>query len=183
MQNKATKALPILFSLLAFVLFSSAVFAQNTKIGVVNYNQLLVNLPEINKAEEELVSLENTWQARLEEEVTKFQAKLQQFRTMAEEGLMSPREIQERESELETDREAVIALQQTMEQQIRLKRSELLTPLMNTLDQAIEEIGLEQGYSYILDLSRGEVLYFQAYNNISKEVEARYKKLRNAEKE
>lgn len=159
-------------------LFSNSVHAQNAKIGFVNYSELLMNLPEIAQADQELRSLTNTWEQRLEEDYNKFQAKFQQYMTMAEQGLLSRRQIEEKDQELDKDREALIAMQMTMEQQIREKRRELLTPLLSKLEQAVREVAVEHGYNYILDASAGDLLFVDEVNDVGPKVKERYRALR-----
>jgi len=40
------------------------------------------------------------------------------------------------------------------------KESQLLQPIIEKADKAIKEVGKENGYTYIFDLSRGSVVYF-----------------------
>lgn len=158
--------------------FNNNAQAQNSKIGFVNYSDLLMNLPEIAQADEELRALTNTWEERIEEDYNKFQAKFQQYMTMAEQGLLSRRQIEEKDQELDKDREALIALQTTMEQQIRQKRRDLLTPLLSKLEQAVREVAIENGYNYILDASAGDLLFVHEANDVGPKVKERYQALR-----
>ena len=168
----------VLFFVAATSLQMQTANAQSANIAYVNYDNLISNLPEINEADAELRDLNTEWENRLEKEFTAFQAKVQQYQNMAEEGLLSPREIQEKETELEKERETVMGLQTTMERQVRQKRNELLRPLIETLDRAISQVAEENNYNYVLDSSAGDLLFFEEANDIGSKVKERYQQIR-----
>ncbi|GEM_PF-1496446 len=154
-----------------------AVHAQDANIAYVDYDGLISDLPDIMEADRQLQALNAEWEQRMEQEFNTFQAKVQQYQNMAEEGLLSPREIQEKEQELEQERDKVVALQNEMEREVRAKRNELLRPLIEKLDTAITQVAQEKGIHYVLDSSAGDLLFFEEANDISREVRERYNSL------
>lgn len=156
---------------------AQAVHAQDANIAYVDYDGLISDLPDIMEADRQIQAINAEWEQRMEREFNEFQAKVQQYQNMAEEGLLSPREIQEKEQELEQERDKVMGLQNEMERDVRAKRNEILRPLIEKLDTAISQIAEEKGINYVLDSSAGDLLFFEEANDISREVRQRYNEL------
>ena len=50
--------------------------------------------------------------------------------------------------------------QSNAQNQMEEKKVELLTPVYQRIDKAIKDVGKENGFFYIFDLSKGSLLYF-----------------------
>jgi len=62
-------------------------------------------------------------------------------------------------TELQELQQRIQNYQMTAQQQIQQKQAELLSPVFDKAEQAIEEVGKEQGLLYVFDIGSQVVLY------------------------
>jgi outer membrane protein len=67
---------------------------------------------------------------------------------------------QTKEKEIVDLQERLQNFQQTAQQDIQQKEAELWQPVIDKANNAIQEVGKENGFTYIFDVSAGVVLYF-----------------------
>ncbi|MFK7935785.1 MAG: OmpH family outer membrane protein [Saprospiraceae bacterium] len=148
--------------LLALLLFFAAAtttsFAQ--KYGHLNAGNLLEKLPEVAQADSQMEAYQKQMIAKGEDMAKKFQAKYTKFAQEAQQGLHSPVQQQDMEAELQKEQQAIVAYEQEVRQKVAAKREELLAPILNKVNDAIQAVGKEQGYSMIFDSSIPNVLLF-----------------------
>ena len=60
-----------------------------------------------------------------------------------------------------------------MQQKLLEKEQELLQPILDRVNNAIQSVAEEKGYTYIFDLSSGAILYADEAADVSAEVKAR----------
>ncbi len=166
MKNKTFFA----FCCISF-LFSSACFGQ-VKIGYTNIELVLVYMPESQNLEQTL----NTYQKKLSEQLqVKEQyakSRLEEYITEKEKSEWSQLEQEQREKELmELDQE-IQKFAQEAEQKLLSKREELLAPILEKLQNAIDKVAKEKGYTYILNQTTSggvsTILYGPEENDITK---------------
>ena len=64
-----------------------------------------------------------------------------------------------REKELEQMSQNIQSFYQTAQEDMQKKQQELTQPVIDKARKAVEDVGSEQGFMYIFDVSKGEVLY------------------------
>ncbi|HKK43628.1 MAG TPA: OmpH family outer membrane protein, partial [Bacteroidales bacterium] len=67
---------------------------------------------------------------------------------------------QTKQQELSDLNKRIQDFQTNAQQQLQDKQVELFQPIYSKVDQAIKDVGKENGYTYIFDISKGSVLYF-----------------------
>jgi outer membrane protein len=114
-------------------------------------------LPERADAEKKIQNLAKTLESRLSAMSAEYQQKVQTYQN--EQGEMSAT-IRDSEARSIMELEQRISeFQQNAQNEIQQKENELLDPMIRRLTKAIEEVGKETGFDYILDTSSGTVLY------------------------
>ncbi|MEL7020216.1 MAG: OmpH family outer membrane protein, partial [Bacteroidota bacterium] len=98
--------------------------------------------------------------AKGEEMAKKFQEKYSKFAQEIQQGLHSPLQQQNMEAELQKEQDAIVKYEQEVRQKVAAKREELLAPILNRVNDAIQTVGKEQGYAMIFDSSIPNVLLF-----------------------
>ena len=151
------KILKVFFLFVAMFAMNGFVSAQTVKIAHVNTNELLEEMPERAKAEKELEKYYGELQDQLKTMYTEYQNKLQDYQTNAE--TMSNLVKQSKEKELVDLESRITAFQSSAETDFDAKRAELLKPLLEKIQTAINTVGKEKGYTYILDLATGAAVY------------------------
>jgi outer membrane protein len=116
-------------------------------------------MPERTAAEAEF----NTFQGELEEilgEMQKdYQAKLGEFEAMGEE--VSDIKRNAKIAEIQDVQQRIQNYQVTAQQQVQQKQAELLGPVFDKAEKAIEDVAKEQGLIYVFDSGAGNrtILY------------------------
>ena len=151
------RVLKIFFLFVDMFAMNGFVSAQTVKIAHVNTNELLEQMPERAKAEKELEAYYGELQEQLKTMYTEYQNKLQDYQANAE--TMSNLVKQSKEKELVDLESRITAFQANAESDFDAKRAELLKPLLEKIQNAINSVGKEKGYTYILDLATGAAVY------------------------
>lgn len=144
--------------IIIIMLLTGAIFAADAqKLGHTNIQDLLMILPERAEAEKKIQKLAETLEKRLSAMTAEYQTKVQTYQN--EQGEMSAT-IRDSEARSIMELEQRInEFQQNAQNEIQQKENELLNPMIERLTKAIEQVGKEHGFSYILDTSSGTVLY------------------------
>jgi outer membrane protein len=154
---------------LAFFAGSSAI-AQ--KLGYVDTEYILQNIPEYQDAQTEIDDLSSLWQSEIEEKYAEVDRLYKAYQTDA---VLLPEELrQKREQEIIDFEKQVKALQRQRfgpEGDLFTKRQELIRPIQEKVFNAIEEIAQKKNYGFIFDKAGGPVImYVDPRNDISDEV-------------
>lgn len=75
--------------------------------------------------------------------------------------------------ELQDLQNRMIQLQQSAEEKVGKKRDELIKPILEKAQNAIQTVGKENGYSYIFDASGGAVVFAKDSDNVMPLVKAK----------
>ena len=139
------------------MLLPLGVFAQEMKIAVVDAQAIFSELPELSSVENEIMALNQQYEKELEgmrEEYNKKYSDLTAAQDSLTENIkmMRLQEIQDIQTRMEN-------LMRMAQQVISQKQEELLAPLYKKLNDAIEAVGEEKGYTYILTKNTQVVMY------------------------
>jgi len=151
------KKLLIIF--LGLALTVSSVNAQElpTKLGHINAQEILQAMPERAKAEKEITDLRTNLESTLQELSKEYEGKVGQFQQMDPSTPVTTQEALKNEIiGLET---RIQSFQVNAEQELVQKQEALLQPMLKKVQDAIDVVGKENGFTYIFDVSTGSVLY------------------------
>ncbi len=135
----------------------SGVTNAQVKIAHVNTAEILDVMPDKAKAEKDLEKYYNELQAQLQTMASEYQTKMQDYE--ANQATMSNLVKQSKEKEIIDIQNRIQQFQANAEQEFEAKRAELLSPILEKIQTAINNVGKEKGYSYILDLATGAAVY------------------------
>ena len=131
--------------------------AQTVKIAHVNTSDVMNAMPDKAKAEKSLEKYYNELQEQLKTMYTEYQNKLQDYQSNVE--TMSNLVKQSKEKELVDLESRITAFQGNAENEFEAKRAELLKPILDKIQNAINAVGKEKGYTYIIDLATGAAVF------------------------
>jgi outer membrane protein len=156
-----------LILLMLFLSFSAA----EIKIGYVDSNEIMSKFEEVRQVQ---VDLEKE-QRRLESEFNSLVAQLDSLQQDYERQrlLMSETRRQEKENEIINMKKTAEEFQLKKfgpEGEIYRRQNELLKPVLKKIDVAIQKVGNEQGYDFILDAMSGALLYALDSHNLTEDV-------------
>ena len=167
-MNKLIKAG---FLSLALMLVAITVQAQN--FGYVNSQQIIGELAEVKEANANLETFGEQLQKKYQQMLQSLQTKYQDLERKQQEGLLSPKQLEEEAKKLKDEELKLAQFEQNSQQQILQKQEQLLQPIMDKYQQAIKDVAAEGGYSYIFDLSMGVILYADENTDVSDKVKAK----------
>ena len=157
------------FTILSTILLSIA-FSE-IKIGYVDSNEIMNNFEEVRQVQ---VDLEKE-QKRLETEFNDLVYSLDSLKQDYERQrlLMSDTRRNEKENEITYKERSIQKFQLDKfgpEGEIYRKQNQLLKPVLGKIDDAIQKVGSERGYDFILDAMSGALLYALDSHNLTEDV-------------
>ncbi|MCF8237341.1 MAG: OmpH family outer membrane protein [Saprospiraceae bacterium] len=161
----------LLFSMLAVVL--TVGFASAQKVGHVHSIQLLSQLPEIAVADSLLAIFQVELQAKGDSMLTALQTNYQAYVKESQSGTLSKIQAQTKEAALQEQQTALQGFEQAGQQLIMAKRQALYDPILNKVDEAIKQVGKEEGYQMIFDSSVQAMVFTNGAEDILSKVLAK----------
>ena len=103
-------------------------------------------------------------ETQLQAMYSEYQTKAGEFQT--NEGLMTDIVKEAKIKEIQDLELRIQQFQQTSQESIQQKRNEVLSPLLEKAQNAIDEVAKEQNYTYIFDISLGSIVYGEESRDI-----------------
>jgi len=161
----------IQLAFVAMLILAATTSATAQKFGYVNSAEILSELPAMKAAESNLEGLQKQLQKKGQSMVQTFQTDYQALQAQAQEGTMSPKQQQEAAAKLQVREEEIGKFEQSMMSDLQKKRTELLEPIYDSINNAIKEVAEEDGYQFIFD--QQVLLYGQESQDVSAKVKAK----------
>lgn len=139
--------------LLAALVLTLPAQAQELKVGYTDYEVLLANMPQMEEVQTQLQTFYTETQQRLQTQAQDFQDKAQRYERQA--SLLSAEARAEREAELNTLQQAVQTAAQEADQQLAQRRLELMRPLFERLQAAIDTVSKNKSLDIVLPTQVG----------------------------
>jgi len=150
-----------LIKLLVITLFlfsGTAVNAQNYTFGHINSQELLSIMPERDSAEAKIQQYAKELEGELEIMQVEYRNKLNDY--LEKQDNLTPLVKQTKEQELSEFQSRIQEFSTSAQQELRQQETQLIQPIIQKAEKAIKDVGKENGYIYVFDLSRGTVIYF-----------------------
>jgi outer membrane protein len=155
---------------MSILLVGMSAIAQ-TKIGYINSQEIVSLMPETKKANAEVETYQKTFVDQIKTMQTELESKYKAYQAGAK--TMSDAIKDVKEKELQDLQGRIGSFEQTAKEKIDDKVSELIAPINDKAQKAIEAVAKEKGYNYILDSSAGGLLYATPSDNIIDAVKAK----------
>ena len=138
--------------LCAAMLFPIFAGAQSHKIGIVDSQKVLSEMPEMKSMQSELDNLAKKYEDTLVQLQKEFQTKYQDF--VKEKETMVESIKSRKQQELEDLSKRIQDLNNVAQQDMQKKQVELFAPIQTKLREAINKVGNDGGFTYIMDSSQ-----------------------------
>ena len=135
----------------------SGVSNAQVKIAHVNTAEILDAMPDKATAEKSLEKYYGELQSQLETMAKEYQTKMQDYE--ANQATMSNLVKQSKEKEIIDLQTRIQTFQANAENEFESKRAELLKPILDKIQTAINNVGKEKGYTYVIDLATGAAVF------------------------
>ena len=163
---------------IALFAFVALIFAANTeataqKLAHLNVDELLSLMPETKAAEEEIQAYANALQKDMEEMQTEAQSRYENL--MANQANWTQLRLSKEQEELEMLAQRIQEYQGQAQQDLQKKQMDLMKPIIEKAQNAVNEIAREKGFEYVLDSSqsKGVVIFAEKGEDILPYVKAK----------
>lgn len=136
--------------------------AAQSKFGYLSYREIITAMPEYAQVQADLQEL----RAKCEDEIKRSDREFNKRYTEFIDGQASFPDIirTKRQKELQELMDRSIAFKKEVEQTMSSARAELMKPLKEKVDLALQAVCIESGYDYILNTDRDAYLYINEAN-------------------
>ncbi|MFA6456868.1 MAG: OmpH family outer membrane protein [Bacteroidota bacterium] len=139
---------------LFFVLLvcSIAAIAQqqpSLKIGYVNSETIIKELPEAKDSQAKLEAILKGWQDEIEKRGQALQSKYEEYQKQA--NMLNESTKQAKQKELVDDEQKLNQYRQEKQQELAVQRDKIMKPIQEKVFKAIEKVAKEQKLSFVLD--------------------------------
>lgn len=153
--------------------FLSATTADAQKFGYINSSAVLAELPEVQQMRSNLESLQTQLQKKGQQMLTDYQKQQQDAVAKQQSGTMSPNEEKTALENLQKKEQEILKFEQEMQQKLATKEQELLSPILERVNNAIQAVAKEQGFQFVFDTTSGVLLYADESQDITAMVKAK----------
>ena len=144
--------------LILFVFAGNSVMAQSFKFGHINSDELIQALPEFDSANvkleayrKELINYLELMSVELNNKSDAYNKEMKNLTDLVK---------QTKETELVDLNRKIQQFQTDAQEKLQQKQVELFQPVYAKVDKAIKDVGKENGFLYVFDISKGSLLYF-----------------------
>lgn len=156
---------------IVLLLLMAAINVQAQKFGYINTAEILADMPEVKQAEVDIENFSTALQKKGQAKVKTLEEKYGKIQQQMQAGNLSPVQQQQAQADLQKDQEELAKFEQEMVGQIQTKRQNALQPIYDKLNNAIEQVAKENGYSMIFD--KAVLLYSEDKDDVSALVRAK----------
>ncbi|GHT37710.1 hypothetical protein FACS189435_3310 [Bacteroidia bacterium] len=131
--------------------------AQEVKIAHVNFQEVLMAMPEIPGIEKEMAKIKEDYQKELETMQSEYQKKYTDY--IAQQDSLTENIKLRRQQEIQDIQERMQSLYELAQKDVPEKQQKLVQPIQDKVLKAIKDVGDEKGYTYILSMEPALFLY------------------------
>lgn len=150
-------------ALFLIALLPLGAMAQNVKLGHVNSQEILSLMPERETIEKSLSDLQTQWENELLKMREEYYAKIKEFQD--KQATMPETIKQARQSEIAEMEQRITTFNQTASADLQKKQQELFNPVVEKVKKAINDVGAENGFTYIFDMAANSIVYQSPNSN------------------
>ena len=148
---------------------SVAASAQNLKFGYVDFNEIVMLMPEMDAARATLEENQKTNEEILMSMYQEYQTKMQDYQAKAATWTVAIRESKEKE--LMDIESRLQQTQQSLQQEMQQLQSSLQAPIYEKAQTTVQEIAKAQGLAFVFEES--SLLYIDPAQGVNLTTEAR----------
>jgi outer membrane protein len=148
---------------------SVAASAQNLKFGYVNFNEIVMLMPEMDAARATMEENQKTNEEILMSMYQEYQTKMQDYQAKAATWTSAIRESKEKE--LMDIESRLQQTQQSLQQEMQQLQSSLQAPIYEKAQTTVQEIAKSQGLAFVFEES--SLLYIDPAQGVNLTAEAR----------
>lgn len=145
-----------ILTIIAAMAISAFTYAED-KIAYINTEAIMQDMPELKDIQKTLEEEQAKYRSEMELMEKEYESKVMAYKE--QEATMSDAMKQTRQGEITDIEQRYQTFRQQVVQELQKKQEQLYQPVVEKIKKAIEEVGKEKGYAYILDESTQVILY------------------------
>ena len=142
-----------IFLVVLFFTINLSNFAQS-KVAHINTTELVASMPEMNDAKAELEKLAKTYETDIQTMAAELQSKVKQYDSEA--ANQTDEENAKRLQEVQGMEQSIRQYQNQAQQELQKKEFDLLKPITEKAQDAINKVANNLGFDYVLDSTQGQ---------------------------
>lgn len=139
--------------------------SQTMKVGVIDSEVIVQQLPETKQADEQLTALSQKYQDTLLSMKNELETRLQKYQQ--QQAMLTPEAKAKEEESLRALNQQMLAYEQQKRIEIGQIREELLAPIRDKIEKAISDVAKEEKLMLVLDKAGPTLRYFDDSLNIT----------------
>ncbi len=143
------------------------------KLAHINKSEIMQSLPEVKEARDNLKQYSKEMQSQVKNLMKEYRTKLKDFQD--KKGSMSATIRSDKQRELKNLEQRIQKFRKQAQKKVTEKEKALLEPIVKRMNNAIEKVAKQKGYTYVFDKSQGGVLYAKETKDITSLVKKRLK--------
>lgn len=147
--------------IIAFAFLALGIAGANAqqKFAYIEFQDLMTQMPEYKKANADMESYGKTLQDQLKSMNEELEKKYSDYQKNQTKMVDAIKELKEKD--LRDMQSRIQEFQETAQESVRKKESELLKPIVEKAKTAISQVAKENGYGYVFDSSQGSPLLYK----------------------
>lgn len=147
-----------LFLVVVMAGISVAAFAQAPKFAHINFQELVVLMPESDSAKVKMEAFGKELQEQIEALQTELQSKFTTYQQ--KQATWTAGVLEAKQKELQELNQRMEEFKQTAQEEFQKKQQELMVPILDKAKKTIATVAKREGYIYVFDISTGVLPYF-----------------------
>ncbi|WP_262248429.1 OmpH family outer membrane protein [Parapedobacter soli] len=162
----------------AVLFLSTGLVSAQQKIGHINSNEIIQDMPEFKSAQTEFETLQKSKEGELQQMGAEYQKKitaaqdLQRNRSEANKDSIDS-QLQAITVELGEIERRINEVQQVAQEELQRKNEELFAPIIQKANTAIQSVAKEKGYAYVFDIANPGISYFAGGDDLTADVKTK----------
>ena len=156
--------LKVLFLVTAMFMLSLSSFAQRgVRIGYIDTEYILENVPEYQEATLQLENKVQKWKSEIETQLSGIEQKRKDLSN--EKALLTKELIEEREEDIAYEEKEILDYQQKRfgpNGDLMIQKKQLIQPIQDQIFAAVQDIAEKQKYDFVFDKSADVVMLYSA---------------------
>lgn len=147
------KAIRFILPLAIVFGLSQTILAQSTKMGLVDQQAIVLEMPEYASAQKRFSEREASKMKEIETLYMQYQTKMQEYETVMMSGSASSAEQQALETEIMGLQERIQRAEEMAQMYLADYNTDLMEPINEKLNAAIQAVAKANGYTHVTDLT------------------------------
>ena len=143
---------------IAIVLFIGTQVSAQTKVAHIDLQVLMTSMPEMKTAQDQMKKIQETYDKDYKNMVTEYQTKLQKYEQEAPTAGDALNDT--RSKEMQDMGSRIQQFEQTAKKELGQKELDLIKPIMEKAQKAIQKVAKAKGVNYVLAATTGSGVLF-----------------------